>query len=97
VRGIAFLIVAVVTLAGVAASMAPLSGRVDGEVTAKAGQPQAGAVAGSRDDLASKFARREVQRSPSSIPGREIVQVEPLIPPGVARTSQYQALYAHER
>lgn len=36
-----------------------------------------------RDDLASKLARREVQRSPSSIPGREIVQVETLIPPGV--------------
>ena len=37
----------------------------------------------SRDDLASKLARREVQRSPSSIPGREIVQVETLIPAGV--------------
>ena len=47
------------------------------------GQPQAGAVAKSRDDLASKLGRREVQRSPSSIPGREIVQVETLIPPGV--------------
>jgi quercetin dioxygenase-like cupin family protein len=37
----------------------------------------------SRDDLASKLARREVQRAPSSIPGREIVQVETLIPAGV--------------
>jgi quercetin dioxygenase-like cupin family protein len=37
----------------------------------------------SQDDLASKLARREVQRSPSSIPGREIVQVETLIPVGV--------------
>jgi quercetin dioxygenase-like cupin family protein len=37
----------------------------------------------SRDDLAGKLARREVQRSPSSIPGREIVQVETLIPAGV--------------
>jgi quercetin dioxygenase-like cupin family protein len=37
----------------------------------------------SRDELASKLARREVQRAPSSIPGREIVQVETLIPPGV--------------
>ena len=35
------------------------------------------------DDLAGKLARREVQRSPSSIPGREIVQVETLIPAGV--------------
>ena len=63
--------------------MAPLSGQVDGEAAAKEGQPQAGAVAEPRDDLASKLARREVQRSPSSIPGREIVQVETLIPPGV--------------
>ena len=37
----------------------------------------------SRDDLASKLVRREVQRSPSSIPGREIVQVETLIPAGI--------------
>lgn len=42
-----------------------------------------GAAANSRDDLAGKLARREVQRSPSSIPGREIVQVETLIPAGV--------------
>src|SRR5258708_23348576 len=35
------------------------------------------------DDLAGKLARREVQRSPSSIPGREIVQVETLIPAGI--------------
>jgi quercetin dioxygenase-like cupin family protein len=82
-RGIAFLFVAVVTLAGVAAFMAPLPGQVDGEAAAKEGQPQAGAVAEPRDDLASKLARREVQRAPSSIPGREIVQVETLIPPGV--------------
>jgi len=82
-RGIAFLFVAVVALAGVAAFMAPLSGQVHGEAAAKEGQPQAGAVTEPRDDLASKLARREVQRSPSSIPGREIVQVETLIPPGV--------------
>ena len=37
----------------------------------------------SRDDLAGKLARREVQRSPSSIPGREIVKVETLIPAGI--------------
>ena len=73
-RRIAFLLVAVVSLAGVA-SMAPLSGQADGEAAPKEGQPRAGAVAESRDDLASKLARREVQRSPSSIPDREIVQV----------------------
>jgi len=37
----------------------------------------------SRDDLAAKLARRELQRSPSSIPGREIVQVVTEIPAGV--------------
>ena len=82
-RRIAFLLVRVVALAGVVASMAPLSGQAGGEAAPKKGQPQAGAVAQSRDDLASKLARREVQRSPSSIPGREIVQVETLIPAGV--------------
>jgi len=82
-RRIAFLLVAFVALAGVVASMAPLSGQADGEAAPKEGQPPAGAVANSRDDLAGKLARREVQRSPSSIPGREIVQVETLIPAGV--------------
>jgi quercetin dioxygenase-like cupin family protein len=37
----------------------------------------------SRDDLAGKLARRLVQHAPSSIPGREIVQVETLIPAGL--------------
>ena len=36
-RGIAFLLAALVALAGVAASMAPLSGQVDGEAAAKEG------------------------------------------------------------
>jgi len=36
-----------------------------------------------RDDLAGKLKRRVIQRTPSSIPGREIVQVETEIPPGV--------------
>ena len=82
-RWIAFLLVGVVALAGVVAAMAPLPGEADGEAAPKEGQPQPGAVAEPRDDLASKLARREVQRSPSSIPGREIVQVETLIPAGV--------------
>ena len=38
---------------------------------------------GTGDDLAGKLARREVQRSPLSIPSREMVQVETLIPAGV--------------
>jgi quercetin dioxygenase-like cupin family protein len=36
-----------------------------------------------RDDLAGKLTRRIIQRAPSSIPGREIVQVETEIPAGV--------------
>jgi quercetin dioxygenase-like cupin family protein len=36
-----------------------------------------------RDVLASKLKRTEIQRSPSSIPGREIVQVLTEIPAGV--------------
>ena len=78
-RRIAFLLVAVVALAGLATSMAVLYGPADGQVV----QPGPGAAGQARDELASKLARREVQRSPSSIPGREIVQVETLIPPGV--------------
>ncbi len=54
--------------------IAALAGVV-GSMIPLSGQP--------RDELASKLARREVQRAPSSIPGREIVQVETLIPPGV--------------
>ncbi len=82
-RRIAFLLAGVVALASVVASMSVLSGRADGDAGPKKDRPQAGAVAQARDDLASKLARREVQRAPSSIPGREIVQVETLIPPGV--------------
>ena len=79
-RRIAVLLVVVVALAGAVATLAVRSGRADGN--AGPGRPRAGAVAQARDELASKLARREVQRSPSSIPGREIVQVETLIPPG---------------
>ena len=78
-----FLLAGVVALAGVVTSMAVLSGQADGDAGPKEGRPQIGAVAQARDDLAGKLARREVQRAPSSIPGREIVQVETLIPPGV--------------
>ena len=67
-RRIVFVLVAVVALAGVVGDMGPASG-------------QAGK--GTRDDLAGKLARREVQRSALSIPNREMVQVETLIPAGV--------------
>jgi quercetin dioxygenase-like cupin family protein len=82
-RRVAFVLVGVVALAGVVAAMGPPPRQADGEAAPKEGPPQAGAVATSGDELASKLARREVQRSPSSIPGREIVQVETLIPAGV--------------
>ncbi|HEX2933297.1 MAG TPA: cupin domain-containing protein [Candidatus Binatia bacterium] len=67
-RRIVFALVAVVALAGVVAYMAPASGQGEKQI---------------RDDLAGKLARREVQRSTLSIPGREMVQVETLIPAGV--------------
>src|SRR5262245_48175381 len=61
-------LVAVIALAGVVAYMVPASGQADKRT---------------RDDLAGKLDRREVQRSLLSIPGREMVQVETLIPAGV--------------
>jgi len=67
VRRIFLVLVAVIALAAVIAYMSSASGQAN---------------KGTRDDLASKLARREVQRSPLSIPGREMVQVETLIPAG---------------
>ena len=67
-RRILFVLVAVVAMAGMVAYMAPASGQV---------------TKGIRDELAGKLARREVQRSPLSIPKREMVQVETFIPAGV--------------
>jgi quercetin dioxygenase-like cupin family protein len=67
-RRIVFVLVALLVLAGLVVYMAPASGQAD---------------KGPRDDLAGKLSRREVQRSPLSIPGREMVQVETLIPAGV--------------
>ncbi len=67
-RRILFVLVAVIALAGMVAYMAPASG-------------QAGK--GTRDELAGKLARREIQRAQLSIAGREMVQVETLIPAGV--------------
>ena len=67
-RRLLLVLVAVVALAGVVAYMAPASGQADKRTG---------------DDLAVKLARREVQRSPLSVPGREMVQVETLIPAGV--------------
>src|ERR671925_151841 len=67
-KRIGFVLVAFVALAAGVAYMPPVSGQAKKE---------------SRDELAGKLARREVQRSPLSIPGREMVQVETLIPAGV--------------
>ena len=67
-KRILFVLVAVIASAGVLAYMAPASG-------------QAGK--GTRDELAGKLARREIQRAQLSIAGREMVQVETLIPAGV--------------
>jgi quercetin dioxygenase-like cupin family protein len=67
-RRILFVLVAVIASAGVLAYMAPASGQ---------------AAKGTRDELAGKLARREIQRAQLSIAGREMVQVETLIPAGV--------------
>jgi quercetin dioxygenase-like cupin family protein len=67
-RRMLFVLVAIAVLAGMLADMDPASGQAD---------------KGKRDELAGKLARREVQRSPLSIPSREMVQVETLIPAGV--------------
>jgi quercetin dioxygenase-like cupin family protein len=67
-RRIVFALVALVALAGMVAYMALASEQV---------------TKGTRDELAGKLARREVQRSLLSIAGREMVQVETLIPAGV--------------
>jgi hypothetical protein len=67
-RRTAFVLLGALALAGVLGSIPILSGLVGGE----AGPKQATAT--SRDALASRLARREIQRAPSSIPGREIVQ-----------------------
>jgi len=78
-RSRGFSIVPVVSLA--LALMLPA-----GAVSAQTAGSHDAAVSGSgdrRDDLAGKLARRVVQHSPSSIPGREIVQVETLILAGV--------------
>ena len=50
---------------------------------ARAGSAPRAASERPRDDLAGKLVRRIIQRAPSSIPGREIVQVETEIPAGV--------------
>jgi len=63
-----FVLLLVIVLIGMLAYKDPAPGQV---------------VKGKRDELAGKLARREVQRSSLSIPGREMVQVETLIPAGV--------------
>jgi len=55
-------------LAGMLAYIGPASGQGDKS---------------KRDELAGKLDRREVQRSALSIPNREMVQVETVIPAGV--------------
>jgi quercetin dioxygenase-like cupin family protein len=44
----------------------------------------ASAQTSAQDELSARLMRREVQRAPLSIPGREVVQVDTEIPPGVA-------------
>jgi len=67
-RRMLFVWVVVVVLAGMLAYIGPASGQGDKS---------------KRDELAGKLDRREVQRSALSIPNREMVQVETVIPAGV--------------
>jgi quercetin dioxygenase-like cupin family protein len=67
-KRILFVLVAVIALACTVAYMGPASGQAKKET---------------QDDLAGKLARREIQRAQLSIAGREMVQVETLIPAGV--------------
>ena len=67
-KRILFVLVAVIALAGVVVYIAPASGQAKKET---------------QDALAGKLARREIQRAQLSIAGREMVQVETLIPAGV--------------
>lgn len=60
-----FVLIALSALPGVVAYLVPASGQ---------------AKMGTRDEFAGKLARREVQRASRSIPGREMVQIEALIP-----------------
>ena len=51
---------------------------------ARATPSPASAASGQLDGLAARLTRTELLRSPSSIPGRQIVQVLTEIPPGVS-------------
>ena len=80
-RGFSIIPVALLALAMMLPAGAVSAQTADSHGTATSGSGDR--TMRSRDDLAGKLARREVQRSPSSIPGREIVQVETLIPAGI--------------
>ena len=84
-RGFSIIPVALLALAMMLPAGAVSAQTADshGTATSGSGDRTMASSEPSRDDLASKLARREVQRSPSSIPGREIVQVETLIPAGI--------------
>ncbi|WP_210264986.1 cupin domain-containing protein [Bradyrhizobium archetypum] len=71
-----------VSLPALALAMALSAGTASAHDVAVTGSTDK-TVTAPRDDLAGKLTRRVIQRSPSSVPGREIVQVETEIPPGV--------------
>jgi quercetin dioxygenase-like cupin family protein len=70
--------------AAIALALLLPAGPASAFLTVADNSPQATASpAPHRDELAGKLERRVVQRAPTSIAGREIVQVETRIPPGV--------------
>jgi quercetin dioxygenase-like cupin family protein len=60
------------------AQTAPAGVGMSGSTDRSAASPER-----SQDELAGKLVRRVIQRAPLSVPGREMVQVETEIPPGV--------------
>ena len=71
-----------ISFAALALAMALAAGTALAETASSPNAPT-DRTAERRDDLAGKLVRRVIQRAPSSVPGREIVQVETEIPPGV--------------
>jgi quercetin dioxygenase-like cupin family protein len=82
-KGFSILAVAALALAMMLSAETASAQTAASQGAAASGSGTTAAPERSRDDLAGKLHRREVQRAPLSIPGREIVQVETLIPAGV--------------
>ncbi|MEH2508137.1 quercetin dioxygenase-like cupin family protein [Bradyrhizobium sp. AZCC 1578] len=72
-----------ISLPALALAVTLSAGTASAQTTQSAAGDRTATSSERRDDLAGKLVRRIIQRAPSSIPGREIVQVETEIPAGV--------------